>query len=92
MSSVDRDPDRDYAATRALVETLQRLEHAAAERPNWLGHSESAAALDRALLFGATRSELDALRGSVDDHLHHLATVHGLAVVTDGGGLLRFKV
>ncbi len=47
--------------------------------------------VDALLLAGATREQLAATRGAVDNHLRHLADEHGLAV-TRTGGEYRFVV
>jgi hypothetical protein len=44
--------------------------------------------MDALLLSGATRQQLDACRGAVDQHLYHLRTEHGLSIVEQGGKLM----
>lgn len=54
------------------------------EPPNWLGHILGSAKLDRALLNGATMTELKAIRGAIHEHFLHLREEHGLDIHKDG--------
>jgi hypothetical protein len=57
---------------------------------NWLGHHKQAALLDAMLLRGASRDELEHVRPSFEDHIHHLKVEHGIAVAVDDAGVWSF--
>lgn len=63
--------------------------------PSWLRHRGAAAGLDRLLLRGATRAELEACRESYENHIQHLQSEHGLAVErpsVDNGQRFRLRL
>lgn len=61
---------------------------------NWLGHGVGNGTynIDEMLLKGATMAELveKAERGAVEEHLGHLKRDHGLTILTEEDGTLRF--
>ena len=74
-----RNKDHDREETGKLILAQNRPEYPGG--PNWLGHGKNRGAcamIDYMLLDGATRNELENLRGAIDEHLHHLKSEHGL--------------
>jgi hypothetical protein len=53
---------------------------------NWLGHrtTSKASTLDAMLLHGTTITEMEKVRGAVENHIRHLEQEHGLTIKTDG--------
>ena len=90
MSKVRRDPVRARNATAMLVQAVLQGAPIPMEEPNWLGHSDLAAALDRALIHGCSRDLLRQIRDTEADHRAHLRTVHGLQI-EEIEGLYRFS-
>ena len=84
--SRNRNLAKDRAETARLIQSPNRSH----TTPNWLGHRGGAGKIDNRLLDGATRSELDKLRGAVEQHLKHLRDSHGLHV-EEPHGILRFN-
>jgi hypothetical protein len=82
--SFNRDVDHDRAATREVLGGQRNL---ADGRTNWLGHQlgSGAAQIDEMLIAGATKDQMAAARGAVDEHLRHLREEHGLPLVEAGG-------
>jgi len=86
--SLNRNVDEDRAATRAVLAGQRPT----AEGPtNWLGHqiASGAAKIDEMLLNGATKAEMGAARGAVDEHIRHLREAHGLPII-EAGDVLAF--
>jgi hypothetical protein len=73
--------------------TLQVLKSVQAGKPyelnelgrSWLEHRGKNAELDRLLTVGATMQELKAARKSVNTHIPHLKTEHGIDVIKVDG-------
>jgi hypothetical protein len=82
--SVNRDKSEDLRRTGAVL-AGGPLQDPADPAKNWLGHTKGAAEVDRMLLTGATREQMETARGGVDEHLRHLRVEHGLTVVNEGG-------
>ena len=87
-----RDVRADQEATARLISDPSARTGAADTEPNWLGHKQGSAGIDRDLLDGATMAQLLSHReteDAVERHIYHLRKDHGLHV--ERGGVLRFS-
>jgi hypothetical protein len=85
--SFKRNVNEDRAATRRVLTGQPRTTDG---KVNWLGHrvNKKTHSLDEMLIAGATKSELEAVRGAIDEHLYHLRVEHGLSVAEEDGVLM----
>jgi hypothetical protein len=83
--TVNRNIDSDRRATSRIMELVRHGHKGELDvTPNWLGHTRGANKLDKALINGATMKQLEAIRGSIQNHIDHLRIEHGLIIVQDG--------
>lgn len=83
--TTNRNIDADKLETVRVLQLVGRgTTDDANDPPNWLGHTQGSAKLDRALINGATMTELEAIRGAIDEHFLHLRKEHGLEIAKDG--------
>jgi len=85
--STNRDKNLDRMITLKIIHGSLINNHCDHEvGTNWLGHKLDSGAdlLDRALLEGATFTELKRIRGASREHILHLEKEHGISCKVDG--------
>ena len=82
--SFNRNKDEDRART---LDVLAGQSGHSDGNCNWLGHRLDAdtSKIDDLLLRGATKNELDAVRGAIAEHFYHLEIEHGLLIARENG-------
>jgi biotin operon repressor len=83
--TANRNKESDRLATARVLRLAEPARTTELNRiPNWLDHRAKTTQLDKALVNGATMTELKAIRGAVRHHLEHLRKEHGLNIAEDG--------
>ncbi len=83
--TINRNIDSDRYATTRIMQLVAAGQNGELEmKSNWLGHTRGSNRLDKALLLGATMTELKAIRSAINQHFDHLRDEHGLEVIRNG--------
>ncbi len=83
--TINRNIDSDRCATTRIMQLVAAGQKGELDvTPNWLGHTRGSNRLDKALLLGATMTELKAIRSAINQHFDHLRDEHGLEVIRNG--------
>jgi len=81
-----RDIKKDQAVTAHLLSQIGDDSFDKLDYVSWLGHTGGGGLADALLLIGATEEQLKIARPkSLDQHIYHLQSEHGLTVQVENG-------